>query len=68
MEIIIVGTEYAGEIKKSAFTVMNYLLPDEGVLPMHCSVNVGEAGDPVDLLRPVGDRQDDAVGRPASAA
>jgi len=45
MEIIIVGTEYAGEIKKSAFTVMNYLMPDEGVLPMHSSVNVGEAGD-----------------------
>jgi len=33
MEIIIVGTEYAGEIKKSAFTVMNYLLPDEATLP-----------------------------------
>ena len=46
MEIIIVGTEYAGEIKKSAFTVMNYLLPDEGVLPMHASVNVGANGDP----------------------
>ena len=47
MEIIIVGTEYAGEIKKSAFTVMNYLMPDEGVLPMHSSVNVGQAGDSV---------------------
>jgi len=47
MEVIIVGTEYAGEIKKSAFTVMNYLLPDEGVLPMHSAVNVGEAGDSV---------------------
>ncbi len=45
MEIIVVGTEYAGEIKKSAFTVMNYLMPDEGVLPMHSSVNVGAAGD-----------------------
>jgi phosphoenolpyruvate carboxykinase (ATP) len=45
MEIIIVGTEYAGEIKKSAFTVMNYLMPDEGVLPMHSAANVGEAGD-----------------------
>jgi phosphoenolpyruvate carboxykinase (ATP) len=45
MEIIIVGTEYAGEIKKSAFTVMNYLMPDEGVLPMHSSVNVGRDGD-----------------------
>ena len=47
MEIIIVGTEYAGEIKKSAFTVMNYLMPDEGVLPMHSSVNVGSDGDSV---------------------
>jgi phosphoenolpyruvate carboxykinase (ATP) len=47
MEVIIVGTEYAGEIKKSAFTVMNYLLPDESVLPMHSAVNVGEAGDSV---------------------
>ncbi|MEO6294327.1 MAG: phosphoenolpyruvate carboxykinase (ATP), partial [Candidatus Limnocylindria bacterium] len=46
MEIIIVGTEYAGEIKKSAFTVMNYLLPDEAALPMHSSVNVGTADDP----------------------
>ncbi len=46
MEIIIVGTEYAGEIKKSAFTVMNYLLPDEGAMPMHSSVNVGRNHDP----------------------
>jgi phosphoenolpyruvate carboxykinase (ATP) len=45
-EILIAGTEYAGEIKKSAFTVMNYLLPDEGVLPMHSAVNVGPADDP----------------------
>jgi phosphoenolpyruvate carboxykinase (ATP) len=45
MEVIIVGTMYAGEIKKSAFTVMNYLMPDEGVLPMHSSINVGKAGD-----------------------
>ena len=47
MEVIIVGTEYAGEIKKSAFTVMNYLMPDEGVLPMHSAVNVGAEGDSV---------------------
>ena len=47
MEIIIVGTEYAGEIKKSAFTVMNYFLPDEGVLPMHSAANVGKDGDTV---------------------
>ena len=53
MEILIVGTEYAGEIKKSAFTVMNYLLPDEGVLPMHSSVNVGAGGRRGHLLRPL---------------
>jgi phosphoenolpyruvate carboxykinase (ATP) len=42
---IIGNTAYAGEIKKSIFTVLNYLLPLEGVMPMHCSANVGRAGD-----------------------
>ena len=39
---IIGGTTYAGEIKKSVFTILNYLLPERGVLPMHCSANTGE--------------------------
>ena len=42
---IIGGTQYAGEIKKSIFTVMNYILPPEGVLGMHCSANQGADGD-----------------------
>jgi phosphoenolpyruvate carboxykinase (ATP) len=44
-ELLVLGTFYAGEIKKSIFTVMNDRLPLEGVLPMHCSANVGAEGD-----------------------
>ncbi|MEP6492175.1 MAG: phosphoenolpyruvate carboxykinase (ATP) [bacterium] len=43
--ILIGGTKYAGELKKSMFTVMNYYMPKQGVLSMHCSANIGPAGD-----------------------
>ena len=43
--IVIAGTEYAGEIKKSIFTVMNWILPAKGIMPMHCSANIGPEED-----------------------
>jgi phosphoenolpyruvate carboxykinase (ATP) len=43
--VLIGGTSYAGETKKSIFTLMNYLLPQRGVMSMHCSANVGQGGD-----------------------
>ena len=44
-EMAILGTEYAGEMKKGVFTIMNYLMPKQNVLSMHCSANEGESGD-----------------------
>ena len=43
--ILIGGTKYAGEMKKSVFGILNYLLPTKGVMPMHCSANIGSKGD-----------------------
>ena len=44
-EVVILGTEYAGEMKKGVFTIMHYLMPKKGVLSMHCSANRGDDGD-----------------------
>jgi phosphoenolpyruvate carboxykinase (ATP) len=44
-EFIVLGTEYAGEMKKGIFTIMNYLMPKQDVLSMHCAANEGRAGD-----------------------
>lgn len=43
--ILIGGTAYAGEMKKSVFGLLNYLLPEQGIMPMHCSANIGPQGD-----------------------
>ncbi len=48
--VLIGGTAYAGEIKKSIFTVLNYLLPAQGVFPMHCSANVRDSGGDLALF------------------
>jgi phosphoenolpyruvate carboxykinase (ATP) len=44
-EFVILGTQYAGEMKKGVFTIMNYLMPKQGILSMHCSANEGQQGD-----------------------
>ena len=67
-ELVILGTQYAGEMKKGVFTIMHYLMPKRGVLSMHCSANEGAGRRRVAVLRPVGHGQNDALGRSAAAA
>ena len=55
-ELVILGTQYAGEMKKGVFTVMHYLMPKSGVLSMHCSANEGDDGDVSIFFRPLGHR------------
>ena len=62
--VLIGGTAYAGECKKSVFTIMNFLMPARNVLPMHCSVSVGGDGTPAVFFGLSGHRQDHALGRP----
>ena len=47
-EFVILGSDYAGEMKKGVFTIMNYLMPKQGVLSMHCSATQARVGDPAD--------------------
>ena len=66
--ILIGGTRYAGELKKSMFTVMNYYMPKQGVLSMHCSANIGAQRRHRAVLRPLRHRQDDALRRSRALA
>ena len=59
--IVIAGTQYAGEIKKSIFTVMNWILPERGIMPMHCSANIGKDEDVSLVLWSIRHWQNDAV-------
>ena len=68
-EVVILGTEYAGEMKKAVFSYMNYAMPKQGVLSMHCSATAEQDGRRLlDPVRPVRHRQDHLVGRPQAAA
>ena len=62
-EMLILGTEYAGEMKKGVFTLANYLAPKRGILSMHCFGYSGQTDRALlAVVRPVGYGEDDAVG------
>ena len=66
---LVVGrADYCGVVKKTMFTVMNFILPEMGQMSMHCSANVGKRGDCAILFGLSGDGQDDALGRSRSAS
>src|SRR2546429_3028668 len=65
--ILIGGTRYAGELKKSIFSILNYVLPKRGVLSMHCSANLGEAGRGAPFFRVSGAGETTRSGDPPRA-
>ena len=68
-EVVILGTEYAGEMKKAVFTITNYLMPKRGVLSMHCSATADRRlGAILRPVRPFRNGQDYPVGRPEAPA
>ncbi len=65
---VVYGSAYCGSVKKLMFTVMNYLLPGEGILPLHCSASEGKKGGCRPVPRTLGDREDHVVSRPFACA